>query len=195
MRRDIVMVSPTEIGQRILSLRGQKVMLDSDLADLYGVTTKRLNEQVRRNLVRFPQDFMFQLSAEEAAALRSQNATSKGRRGGRRYAPYAFTEYGALMLASVLNSAQAIEVSVYVARAFVRLRHVMVTSRVMAEKLRELEQRLSGHDEAMRSLVTAVRRLMDSPPRARIRRPIGFRVEEGRPSYGLPRRRRPKGAQ
>jgi hypothetical protein len=78
MRRDIVMVSPTEIGQRILSLRGQKVMLDSDLADLYGVTTKRLNEQVRRNLVRFPQDFMFQLSAEEAAALRSQNATSKG---------------------------------------------------------------------------------------------------------------------
>ena len=195
MRRDIVMVSPTEIEQRILSLRGQKVMLDSDLANLYGVATKRLNEQVRRNLVRFPQDFMFQLSAEEAAALRSQNATSKGRRGGRRYAPYALTEHGALMLASVLNSAQAIEVSVYVVRAFVRLRHVMVTSRVMAEKLRELEQRLSGHDEAIRSLVRAVRRLVDSPPRARIRRPIGFRVEEGRPSYGLPRRRRPKGAQ
>jgi hypothetical protein len=104
MRRDDAVVPLAEIERHILALRGQKVMLDGDLADLYGVPTKRLNEQVRRNLGRFPPDFMFQLSAEEASALRSQNATSEPGRGGRRYLPYAFTERDALMAANVLSS-------------------------------------------------------------------------------------------
>ena len=102
-----------EIEQRILTVRGQKVMLDSGLAALYGVTTKRLNEQVRRNRGRFPEDFMFRLTKEEATGLRSQNATSKGGRGGRRYSPSVFTEHGAIMLASVLNTTRAVNVSVY----------------------------------------------------------------------------------
>jgi hypothetical protein len=109
-------------------------------------------------------------------ALRSQNATSKGRRGGRRYAPNAFTEHGAMMLASVLNRAQVIEVSVYVVRAFVQLRHMIVTNRAMAEKLQELERRVSGHDEAIRSPVQTIRALMTSAELRR--RPNGFRVEE-----------------
>ena len=104
MRRDDAVVPLAEIERHILTLRGQKVMLDGDLADLYGVPTKRLNEQVRRNLGRFPPDFMFQLSAEEASALRSQIATSKPGRGGRRYLPYAFTEHGAIMLAKAIRS-------------------------------------------------------------------------------------------
>lgn len=187
------MVPLAEIERRILTLRGQKVMLDSDLADLYGVTTKRLNEQVRRNLGRFPPDFMFQLSAEEASALRSQIATSKRGRGGRRYAPYAFTEHGAIMLANVLNTLRATEVSVYVVRAFVRLRQVVTTNREVAAKLAELERRVARHDDAIRSLVDAIHQLMDAPSPPAHRR-IGFRVEEGRPGYGKHRRWRTKGA-
>ncbi len=179
-----------EIGQWILTVRSQKVMRDSDLASLYGVTTKRLNEQVRRNRTRFPPDFMFQLTMEEAASLRSQNATSKPGRGGRRYLPMVFTEHGAIMLASVLNTTRAVDVSVYVVRAFVRLRQMMIADKEMSAKLSALEGRVSGHDEAIRSLVTAIRRLMESPPRAHARRPIGFRVEEGRPVYRRRRQRR-----
>lgn len=182
-----------EIEQRIFTVRGQKVMLDSDIADLYGVTTKRLNEQVRRNRGRFPEDFMFQLTKEEATDLRSQNATSKGGRGGRRYPPSAFTEHGAIMLASVLSTARAVNVSVYVVRAFVRLRKVVATNKEGTAKLAELERRVSEHDEAIRSLVTAIRRLME-PPAPEPRKRIGFRVEEKRPSYRRPRRRRTIGA-
>ena len=184
-------VIPLEkIEQRILTVRAQKVMLDSDLADLYGVTTKRLNEQVRRNRGRFPADFMFWLTKEEAAVLRSQNATSKVGRGGRRYPPSVFTEHGAIMLASVLNTTRAVDVSVYVVRAFVRLRQVVAANKEVTAKLAELERRVSGHDEAIRSVVTAIRRLMGSPPQPPRRRAIGFRVEEGRPVYGMPRRSR-----
>jgi ATP-dependent Clp protease ATP-binding subunit ClpA len=188
MQRDEAVVSLAEIERRILTLRGQKVMLDSDLADLYGVSTKRLNEQVRRNPGRFPPDFMFQLSAEEESTLRSQFATSKPGSGGRRYLPYAFTEHGAIMLANVLNTSRAAEVSVYVVRAFVRLRQMAGMNAVMAEKLAELERRVTGHDEAIHSLVQTIRQLM--APSAKPRRSIGFRVEEGRPVYG---RRRPSG--
>lgn len=176
-------VIPLEkIEQRVLRVRAQKVMLDSDLADPYGVTTKRLNEQVRRNRGRFPADFMFRLTEEEAAGLRSQNATSKGGRGGRRYPPSVFTEHGAIMPASVLNTTRAVDVSVYVVRAFVRLREMMATNREVAAKLGELEQKVASHDAAIRSLVQAIRQLMDLPPPAS-RRPIGFRVEEARPRY------------
>ena len=115
-------LAPLHVESKILEIRGERVMLDADLADVYGVTTKALNQAVKRNLDRFPEDFKFQLTAEVAASLRSQTVTSKQGRGGRRYVPWAFTEHGALMAATVLNSPRAVEMSVFVVRAFVRRR-------------------------------------------------------------------------
>jgi hypothetical protein len=159
--------------------------LDSDLSELYGVTTKRLNEQVRRNPARFPPDFIFQLTDQELSRLRSQFATSNGGlgRGGRRYRPYAFTEHGALMAANLLNSPQAIEVSVYVVRAFVRLRETLATHKELAQKLEALERRteslalkhdaLTGETRAQfKEVIEALRRLMS--PSLAAKRPIGF---------------------
>src|SRR5574341_1454497 len=183
-RDEIVAVDRVEC--LIRSIRGRRVILDSDLAGLYGVTTARLNEQVKRNPDRFPPDFMFPLSRQEFTALISQNATSKGR-GGRRKLPNVFTEHGAIMAANVLSSSRAIEVSVYVVRAFVRLREMMIANKEVTSRLGELERKVSGHDEAISSLVTAIRRLMKLPPPLPRRR-IGFRVEEGRPLYGWHRR-------
>jgi hypothetical protein len=167
-----------EIEARIHLVRGQKVMLDADLAEFYGVTTKRLNEQVRRNPERFPSDFMFQLTNQEVAILRSQFATSSSaarRRGwgGRRYAPLAFAEHGALMAANVLNSPRAVEMSVYVVRAFVRLREVIASNKALAAKLEELERRLDTHDQAITGLIDAMRELMRPPPTGP-KRKIGF---------------------
>lgn len=164
-------VPTARIESRIFLIRGHKVMLDSDLAELYGVTTKRLNEQVKRNKERFPSDFMFQLTSDEAKRLRSQFATSK--RGGRRYRPYAFTEHGAIMAASVLNSHRAIEVSVYVVRAFVKLREMLRTHKELARRLAELEKRIEGYDEEIIALFEAIRQLME-PPEKHAKR-IGFR--------------------
>jgi hypothetical protein len=166
------------IAQRILLLRGQKVLLDTDLAVLYDVPTKRFNEQVRRNLERFPADFMFQLTEEEWAALRSQFATLKTGRGQhRKYLPYAFTEHGAIMAATVLNSPRATEVSVYVVRAFVALRELLTGNKELALKLAELESRverkLETHDQAIAGLIDAIRELM-RPPEPTKKRPIGF---------------------
>jgi hypothetical protein len=145
-----------QITRAILILRGHRVLLDAELAILYGVTTKRFNEQVRRNRERFPADFMFQLSAQEAEALRSQIATSNALprgRGGRRYLPYAFTEHGAIMAASILNSSRAVEVSVYVVRAFVQLRELLASNKELARRFAQLETRLDkklfAHDEAI----------------------------------------------
>jgi hypothetical protein len=160
---EIILVD--QIEPRIRQVRDQKVILDKDLAELYGVATKRLNEQVRRNIARFPDDFVFQLTAEEAESLRSQNATSKRGRGGQRYKPFAFTEHGAIMAASVLSTPRAIEVSVFVVRAFVRLRQLIATHQQLAKKLEELERKVVGHDEALRTLVAAIRDLMAPPPR------------------------------
>ena len=160
------------VESRIFVLRAQKVILDSDLAELYGVPVKRLNEQVKRNRERFPQDFMFQLSAEEQESLRSQNATSK--RGGRRYLPYAFTEHGAIMAATVLNSERAVEMSVFVVRAFVRLREMLSTNQQLAGKIDELERRLDTHDASIQELIEAIRELMEPP--AAPGRPIGFQL-------------------
>jgi hypothetical protein len=148
------------------------MMLDSDLAELYGVTAKRLNEQVKRNRERFPADFMFQLTSEETKNLRSQIATSKQRRGGRRYRPYGFTEHGAIMAASVLNSPRAIEVSVYVVRAFVKLREMLRTHKELARKLAELEKRMEGHGEEITALFEAIHQLMEPPEKPSKR--IGF---------------------
>ncbi len=162
-------------------------MLDADLAELYGVTTKRLNEQVKRNPDRFPADFMFQLNPAEVKGLRSHFATSKMGRGGRRYAPYAFTEHGAIMLASVLDTPRAVEVSVFVVRAFIRLREVLATHKELARKMADLERRIGSHDEAIESLVSAIRRLMAIPPGSRKR--IGFELRERRGSYRVQRGR------
>ena len=169
-KKSIIPIARVE--ESILVIRGQKVMLDSDLALLYGVTAKRLNEQVKRNRDRFPADFMFQLTEQEWEVLRSQIATSKAGRGGRRHLPHAFTEHGAIMLASVLNSERAIEASIYVVRAFVRLREFLITHKAVAQKLTELERKVVGHDQDIRALVDAIRQLMPTPPPKKRR--IGF---------------------
>jgi len=148
------------------------VMLDADLARLYRVSTKRLNEQVKRNKHRFPADFMFQLTSREASALRSQNATSKDGRGGRRYCPNAFTEHGAVMLASVLNSSVAVHASLQVVRAFVKLREVLATHHKLVHKLLELEKRVGEHDGEIAALFEAIRQLMQPPQKPK--RQIGF---------------------
>jgi phage regulator Rha-like protein len=165
------------VAERIVVIRGHKVILDSDLAALYGVPTKRLNEQVRRNPERFPLDFMFLLSDEEWASLRSRIATLKiGRGQHRKFLPYVFTEHGALMAAGVLNSPRAIEVSIFIVRAFVELRETLSAHKEVSMRLNELEasieSRLSKHDQAIANILAAIRNLM-TPPEVN-RRPIGF---------------------
>jgi phage regulator Rha-like protein len=171
-----VSIVPLEhVVSRIFLVRGQKVMLDADLAELYGVTTKRLNEQIKRNIDRFPPDFTFRLTAKEHDSLRSQFATSKETlgRGGRRYLPYVFTEHGAIMAASVLDSERAVQVSIYVVRAFVQLREMLSSNKALARKLNELERKLTTHDHAITELIEAIRQLM-TPPEPKKKRPIGF---------------------
>lgn len=169
-----------DITRAILVLRGQRVLLDAELATLYGVTTKRFNEQVRRNRERFPEDFMFQLTAEESGSLRSQFATLKAGRGQhRKYRPYAFTEHGAIMAATILNSPRAIEMSVYVVRAFVQLRELLSSNKELARRFAQLEARLdkklAAHDEAIAAILSAIRELM-APPATK-RRGIGFTAD------------------
>jgi ORF6N domain len=168
------LVSLEHITQSILLLRGQKVLLDAELAVLYGVTTRRLNEQVRRNRERFPADFLFELSAEELANLKSHFATSSW--GGRRKPPLAFTEHGAIMTATILNSPRAAEMSVYVVRAFVKLREIMASNKDLARKLMALERSLVAMDlktqRQFKEVYEAIRQLMTSP--APKRRGIGF---------------------
>jgi phage regulator Rha-like protein len=162
------------IERAILSIRGEKVMLDSDLAELYGVETKGLNQAVKRNIARFPADFMFQLTREEhddLARLRSQIVTLK-RGEHRKYLPYAFTEHGALMLANVLNSERATQTSVMVVRAFVRLRQMLASNAKLARKLAALENK---YDAQFKVVFDAIRQLM-SPP-AKPKREIGFHVK------------------
>lgn len=166
-----VLVAAGNIESKILLIRGQKVMLDADLAELYGVETRRLNEQVSRNTERFPLDFMFQLTAEEFANLKSQFATSSW--GGRRKLPFVFTEHGAIMAASVLNSQRAIEISVHVVRAFVHLRDLVSSNKELSAKLDQLERKVAGHDRAIAELINAIRQLM-APSTPNKKRPIGF---------------------
>lgn len=162
---------PTEyIAQSIVALRSQRVLLDSDLAVLYGVETKRLNEQVRRNRGRFPEDFIFELTDEEFANLKSRFATSSW--GGRRKRPLAFTEHGAIMTATVLNSPRAIKMTIHVVRAFVELRDLLASNRQLAEKFSELERKVSSHDQTIVGILKTMRQLMHPPlPK---KRPIGF---------------------
>ncbi len=157
----IELIPIEEIQERIFMIRGHRVMMDSDLAIIYGVTTKRLNEQVKRNLKRFPLDFMFQLNEEEYESIRSQFATLKQSRGKhRKYLPYVFTEHGAIMLANVLNSPSAVEASIQVVRAFVNLRKLLSTNKELARKLKQLEGKFEKHDEEIELIFKAIRQLM-----------------------------------
>lgn len=156
---------------RIVTLRGQRVILDADLAELYGVTTKRLNEQVKRNAERFPADFMLRLTAREKAEVVAK-CDHLQRLKFSAVIPCAFTEHGAVMAASVLNSPEAVEASVFVVRAFVAMRDALASSQALARKLLELERKVGGHDETITALVSAIRQLMEAP--APKKRKIGF---------------------
>lgn len=160
------------ISERIYLIRGERVMLDSDLAEIYGVSTSRLNEQVKRNIRRFPQDFMLELTFEEFKNLKSQDAISRW--GGRRKPPKAFTEHGAIMLATVLNSQRAIDASIYVVRAFIKLREFVMLSKEIARKLEEFEtktnRKFSEHDKMFEIVFETIRKVMveESKPKSKI---------------------------
>lgn len=160
------------VASKILVLRNQKVILDADLAELYGVPVRQLNQQIKRNADRFPPDFLFAITAAEYTNLRSQNVISSSNHGGRRHLPKAFTEHGAIMAASVLNSKRAVEMSIFVVRAFVRMRESLLINQRVVSKLSELESRLDAHDAELQELVEAIRELMEPLP-ANHRR-IGF---------------------
>ncbi len=162
------------VERAILVLRGHKVLLDEDLAALYGVPVKALNQAVKRNIERFPDDFMFQLSGEESRSLRSQSVTANPRRGGRRTPPYAFTVQGVAMLSSVLHSPRAVQVNIEIMRAFVRLRQMLQSNADLAKKLEALEKK---YDAQFRVVFDAIRGLM-APPPVKPRRRIGFGREE-----------------
>lgn len=163
---------PEVIATKIFVIRGKRAMLDSDLAILYGVKTKRLNEQVMRNKKRFPEDFMFQLTEEEANFLRSHFATSK--RGGRRYFPYVFTQEGVAMLSSVLNSERAIMVNIQIMRAFTQFRRLLLTHKDLRRKIEEMEKK---YDAQFKVVFDALKKLLE-PPSAKEKRIIGFRVHD-----------------
>ena len=162
------------IQRRIYLVRGQKVMTDADLGKLYQVETKLLNRAVQRNLGRFPEDFMFRLTAEEAASLRCQIGTSKRGSGGRRYLPFVFTEHGVVMLSSVLKSERSVQMNILVVRAFVKLREMLASHKDLAHKMIDLERQQRAHGQQLAAVYTMVRRLME-PPRKR-KRPIGFTI-------------------
>ncbi len=200
MTRGMVDYTTVDITTLIVIVRGKRVMLDRDLAGLYGTTTKRLNEQVKRNRNRFPDDFMFQLTAKEWADLtsqiamsntqsnRSQFATGSQRHRDPRFTPYAFTEHGALMAANILRSERAIQMSVFVVRAFIRMRQMLIEQRGLARKLAELEKeltaRLDVHETAINEILGQIRRLLSSPPEPeRPKKRIGFLVEEPHVPY------------
>ena len=185
-----------QIALRIRHFRGEKVLLDFDLAALYGVETRVLNQAVRRNADRFPADFMFQLSSEEAETLSqvvtpsvaghdvsnsSQIVMSSGKYRGKRYRPYAFTEQGVAMLSSVLNSESAVKMNIAIMRAFVQLRRALETNRELARKFSELERRIDKHDAEIDAILEAIRQLMAPPEKAR--REIGFHVREEAARY------------
>ena len=174
-------VTPAGIQGLIRSVRGLRVMLDSDLATVYGVELRRLNEQVRRNMDRFPESFAFQLTAKEFAAMQPSYKTQKAH-GGARKLPWVFTEYGALQLAGVLNSKAAIAASVRIAEVFISMREQLAAHKELAVKLAELEGRVAGHDEAIQNLFEAIRQLVE-PPLPENRKQIGFHISDGKTPY------------
>jgi hypothetical protein len=183
----ILPVTPQFIERRIHIIRGVKVILDSDLAELYQVLTKNLNKAVKRNTERFPSDFMFQLTLEEVETMRfqigtashgnmrSQNATASGNHRNTRYRPYAFTELGVAMLSSVLNSDRAVQMNIYIMRAFVKLREIMATNKEVAEKIEKLEEGQKENREDILAVASTLKRLMDEPIKPKGK--MGFDVE------------------
>lgn len=168
-------VLPSEQIERAIKIvRGQRVLLDSDLAQLYGVTTKALNQAVKRNLERFPDDFAYQLTANELTSLKSQIVTSKATRGGRRYSTWAFTEHGVAMLSSVLRSPTAVQVNIEIMRAFVRLRRLLATPGELVEQLQKLAETVQLHDDQIRSIAHVLQKMIEAPPAPKGR--IGFRT-------------------
>ena len=185
MRTEIIPIE--RIARLIFVFREQKVMLDSDLAILYGVSTGHLNRAVKRNSDRFPPDFMFQLSLEEVDFLKCQLGISKPSRGGRRRSrPFVFTEQGVAMLSSVLQSERAVKINIAIMRAFMKLREALETNRELARKFSELEQHVGKHDEEIAAILEAMRQLMAAPEKTR--REIGFHVREKVPRYRLRKR-------
>ena len=178
------------IESSIIEIRGSKVILDTDLAAIYGVQTFRFNEAVKRNRDRFPEDFMFQLTKEEVTSLISQNAMSKHGRGGRRTLPYAFTEHGAVMAANILKSPRAVQISVFVVRAFVKMREMLIEQRDLAKKLEDLEERLTErldiHETAIVEVLRQVMTLLVPPQNLPIKpkKKIGFEVKEPKARHG-----------
>jgi len=170
-----------DLTQKIHTIRGVRVILDSDLAQIYGVPTKRLNEQVKRNPRKFPADFAFVLTRKEFTTLRSQIATSKPElRGGAQYLPRAFTEHGALMAANVLKSERADDMSVFVVRAFIRMREFLMANAALRQKLAELEDRVSAHDSSIAEIISAIRQLVNPGESQPPKREIGFHVKNSR---------------
>jgi hypothetical protein len=169
--RRTAVIPRASIERRIHFVRGQKVMIDNDLANLYHVPTKVFNQAVRRNMLRFPADFMFQLTLDETEILRSQSVTSSW--GGRRYLPFVFTEQGVAMLSSVLKSDRAIQVNIAIMRALVKLREILTAHKDLAKRLEELEGKYQQHDSQIKEVFDAIRALLMSANK----RPIGFRVE------------------
>ncbi len=182
MSRSNSLVSSQRIEEAVLALRGEKVLLDSDLADLYGVTTKALNQAVKRNRARFPGDFMFRLTAAETAQLnRSQSVTGSQKHRDPRFPPFAFTEQGIAMLSSVLRSERAVQVNIEIMRAFVRLRRILAVNAELARRLDELEKRVGDHDDQFIQVIRAIRQLMQ-PPSSPKRGRIGFQMPENEPA-------------
>ncbi len=187
MAKETAMTRVEGMDSQIHLIRGQRVMLDSDLAAIYGVPTMRLNEQFKRNRQRFPADFAFQLTQDEFANLISQFAISSSH-GGRRKLPWVFTEHGAIMLAAILNSKRAVEMSVFVVRAFVQMREVLLGNKQPGAKLAALEARVGGHDEVIADLITAIRKLLEAPTEEKPKREISFHLRESSPPYRISRR-------
>ena len=191
MRSPSSLIPLERIERSIYLIRGAKVMLDSHLAELYGVPTSALNRGVKRNRGRFPKDFMFQLTSAEAKSLRCQIGISNIGRGGPRYRPYVFTEQGVAMLSTVLNSERAVRVNVEIMRAFVRLREVLATNRELSQKLAELERKFGTHDKQIQAIFDAIRQLMTPPePPEPPRKEMGFHIKEDGVPYRIRRRSR-----
>lgn len=194
MKPKIATVETGDISSRIITLRGHRVILDADLARMYGVETKVLNKAVKRNGVRFPNDFCLQLTQQEFAALRFQDGTSNTGRGGRRYRPYAFTEHGAIMAATILNSPRAVQMSVFVVRAFVKMRSMLATQKNLAGKLAALEktltERLDLHGQVISDIIQQIMSLLNPPPEPEPpRKQIGFHLRESLATYKRARKK------
>lgn len=185
MPRKKELVSAEQIERQIHVLRGQRVMLDEDIAHLYEIATKVLNQAVRRNRARFPSDFAFQLTLQEVRNLRSQFVTSNEGRGGRTYRPWAFTEQGVPMLSSVLRSPMAVKVNIEIMRAFVRLRRLLATPGELVAQLKQLADTVQLHDEQIQVITQVLRKLMEPPPEGPKRR-IGFHAPDGAPPTETP---------